>query len=170
MTGVQTCALPISANDPLASPERFPDVDTCITDDPDYAKVVCDGDTWVVITTQHKSDFEALSAVLRQPPAYVGVVASRKRSALLIERLFQSGVSPELLRRVAAPCGLDLGAATPQEIALSIVAEIQAQRRGGSGRPLVETKGARIGPDGVEVPHGADAVPDDPEHGGNCPR
>jgi xanthine dehydrogenase accessory factor len=153
----------VTANDPLASPERFPDADACIVDDPDYAKVECDGDTYVVITTQHKSDFEALSAVLRRPPAYVGVVASRKRSALLIERLFQAGFEPELLRRVAAPCGLDLGAATPQEIALSIVAEIQAQRRGGNGRPLVETKGPRIGPDGVEVPDG-------PEHGGSCPR
>ena len=153
----------VTANDPLAQPERFPDADVCIADDPDYAKVQCDADTYVVITTQHKSDFEALSAVLRQPPAYVGVVASRKRSALLLERLYEAGFALELLRRVAAPCGLDLGAATPQEIALAIVAEIQAQRRGGSGRPLVETKGAQIGPSGVDVPEG-------PEHGGNCPR
>jgi len=153
----------VTANDALASPERFPDADTCIADDPEYAKRACDADTYVVVTTQHQSDFEALSAVLRQPPAYVGVVASRKRSALLLERLHEAGFSPDLLRRVSAPCGLDLGAHTPQEIALAIAAEIQVLRRGGSGRPLVEIKGPRIGEHGVEVPEG-------PEHGGKCPR
>ena len=146
----------VVVNDPLASAERFPDADECIANDPDYAKVFGGPDTYVVITTQHKSDYEALSAVLRQQPEYLGLVASRKRSALLFERLREDGFTGEALRAVSAPCGLDLAAQSPQEIALSILAEI-AQRRAGresTGRPLAEVKGVVIGEAGVEIPEG----------------
>jgi xanthine dehydrogenase accessory factor len=146
----------VEVNDPLASPERFPRALRCVDDDPEYAKLDCGPSTYAVVTTQHKSDFEALSAVLRGRPAYVGLVASRKRSALLLARLHEEGFAPDELRRVSAPAGLDLGCATPQEIALSIAAELVRQRRGGeaSGRPLVELKGPRISAEGVEVPSG----------------
>ncbi len=148
----------VTAHDPLASAERFPSAHARIVDDPEYAKAECDAQTYVVITTQHKSDYEALAAVLRREPAYVGLVASRKRSALLLERLHEDGFAPELLRRVCTPSGLDLGAETPQEIALSILSEIVVRRRGGtaSGRPLVEVKGVRIDASGVEIPSGPD--------------
>jgi xanthine dehydrogenase accessory factor len=148
--------LHVTVHDPLASVERFPTAQRHIADDPEYAKAECDAQTYVVITTQHKSDYEALAAVLRREPAYVGLVASRKRSALLFERLHEDGFAPELLRRVCSPSGLDLGAETPQEIALSILAEIVVRQRGGagSGRPLVEVKGVRIDDAGVEVPIG----------------
>jgi xanthine dehydrogenase accessory factor len=147
----------VAVNDPLASADRFPSARERVTDDPEYAKLDCSGDTYVVITTQHKSDYEALHACLRLEPAYVGLVASRKRSALLFERLREDGMSPQALQCVHSPCGLDIGAATPQEIAVSILAEIVRQRRGsaGSGRPLVETKGVRITETGVEIPAGA---------------
>ena len=93
--------------------------------------------------------------MLRQSPAYVGLVASRKRSALLFERLHQDGFSPEVLRGVAAPCGLDLAADSPQEIALAILAEVVQRHKGrGSGRPLTEVKGVQISEQGVEVPDG----------------
>ena len=142
----------VTVNDPLATELDFPTANVHITEDPEYAKVECDGDTFVVITTQHKSDYEALQSVLRQGPAYVGLVASPKRSALLFERLFEDGFEAELLRRVRAPAGLDIGAATPQEIALSIFAEIAIQYRGAlaSGRPLVDVKGVRVTDDGVQ--------------------
>jgi xanthine dehydrogenase accessory factor len=145
-----------TVNDALATPEAFPQADVRVTEDPDYAKAECDGDTYVVIATQHKSDYEALERVLRQSPAYVGLVASRKRSALVLERLHEDGMSVELLRRVAAPAGLDVGAVTPQEIALSIFAEIVQRWRGGttSGRPLMEVKGVQITDSGVLVPEG----------------
>ena len=109
-----------------------------------------------MIATQHKSDYEALQRVLRQRPAYVGLVASRKRSALVLERLHEDGTPLELLRRVAAPAGLDLGAETPQEIALAIAAEIVQLWRGGttSGARLASVKGVRITEAGVEVPEG----------------
>jgi xanthine dehydrogenase accessory factor len=146
-----------AVNDALASAEAFPQADVRVTADPDYAKVECDAETYVVIATQHKSDYEALQRVLAQSPAYVGLVASRKRSALVLERLHEDGVPLELLRRVAAPAGLDLGAETPQEIALSITAEIVQLWRGGStsGQPLMSVKGVRITDAGVEVPEGA---------------
>jgi xanthine dehydrogenase accessory factor len=154
----------VTVNDVLATPEAFPDVDERITEDPDYTKGQCDAETYVVITTQHKSDYEALTQVLRRRPAYVAVVASRKRSALLLERLFEDGVPAEVLRRVSAPAGLDLAADTPQEIALSILAEILQLRRGGAGtgRPLAEVKGVQITDSGVEVP-------EDPPSSEKCP-
>ena len=146
----------VNVDDPLATPEAFPQADLRITDDPDFAKAECDAETYVVIATQHRGDYEALSRVLRQGPAWVGLVASRKRSALVIERLFEDGFSADELRRVSAPCGLDLGASTPQEIALSILSEVLHERRGraGSGRPLHEVRGVRITESGIEVPEG----------------
>ncbi len=146
----------VGVNDALASPDRFPDADERVTEDPDYAKVHCDSETFVVITTQHKSDYEALVSVLRQEPAYVGLVASRKRSALLFERLLEDGFTTDQLRRVSAPCGLDLGSETPQEIALSILAEILRHSRGGrgTGQPLRELRGVAITEQGIEIPEG----------------
>lgn len=134
----------VTVNDPLAMSTAFEAADVRVADDPDYAKLETDAETWVLITTQHKSDFEALQRVLTQETAWVGLVASAKRSALLAERLAEAGVSEEAWARVAAPCGLDLGAETPEEIAVSILAEILQRRRGAgsSGRPLVEVKGA----------------------------
>jgi len=136
----------VTVHDALATAARFPTADVRIADDPEYAKVNCDAHTYVVITTQHKSDYEALSRVLGDAPAYVSLVASRKRSALLLERLHEDGVALGVLRRVAAPAGLDIGAVTPQEIALSILAEVVRLRRGGeaSGRPLAEVRGAQL--------------------------
>jgi xanthine dehydrogenase accessory factor len=144
----------VTVNDPLATPQAFPQADVRVTEDPDYAKVECSDDTYVVITTQHRSDYEALSRVLKQCPAYIGLVASQKRSALLLERLQEDGFSLDALRGVAAPCGLDIGSQTPEEIALSIVAEVLQRRRSArtSGRPLVEIKGARVTDEGVQTP------------------
>jgi len=146
----------VTVNDALATAEAFPDADVRITQDPDYAKVECDAQTYVVIATQHRSDYEALQRVLGQAPAYVGLVASRKRSALVLERLHEDGTPLELLRRVASPAGLDVGAVTTQEIALSILSEIVQRLRGAhtSGRPLMDVKGVRITEAGVEVPEG----------------
>lgn len=138
----------VTVNDALATETEFPTADARVIEDPDYAKAVCDSNTYVVITTQHKSDYEALSRVLSSDPgtigpAYVGLVASRKRSALLYDRLREDGFAADLLERVSAPAGLDIGAATPEEIAVSIFAELLQRRRGGdtSGRPLAEVKG-----------------------------
>ena len=92
----------------------------------------------VLVTRGHKYDFEALRTVLHRPqlPAYVGMIGSRRRTRAALEQLVRDGIDAERLRSVHAPIGLDVGAETPEEIAVAIAAEIVMARRGGSGRPL----------------------------------
>lgn len=92
----------------------------------------------VIATRGHEHDKVVLHQVLRTPAAYIGLVASRRKTTAIFEHLREEGVTEESLARVHAPVGLDIGAATPDEIALSIMAEILMMRRGGTGRPLSE--------------------------------
>jgi xanthine dehydrogenase accessory factor len=89
-----------------------------------------------VVTRGHREDEECMRAVLAARPDYVGMIGSRRRTNIVLARLRESGLDAELLSQVRAPIGLDLGAVTPEEVALSVLAEIVAQRRGGTGRPL----------------------------------
>jgi xanthine dehydrogenase accessory factor len=84
----------------------------------------------VVIATHADSDEDALARVLRTEAGYVSIVASRRRAASVVERLRERGVPAERLGRFKAPAGLDLGAVTPAEIAVSILAEIIQHHRG----------------------------------------
>ena len=84
----------------------------------------------VVVATHADSDEDALERVLRTEAGYVSLVASRRRAASVVERLRQRGVPSERLGRFKAPAGLDLGAVTPAEIAVSILAEIIQHHRG----------------------------------------
>jgi xanthine dehydrogenase accessory factor len=77
-----------------------------------------------------------MRAVLAARPDYVGMIGSRRRTNIVLERLRESGVGDEILREVRAPIGLDIGAVSPEEVALAVLAEIVAARRGGSGKPL----------------------------------
>jgi xanthine dehydrogenase accessory factor len=83
----------------------------------------------VVVATHADSDEAVLEQVLGTEVGYVSLVASRRRAAAIVERLGRRGVSPERLGRLKAPAGLDIGAVTPEEIAVSILAEIVSQRR-----------------------------------------
>jgi xanthine dehydrogenase accessory factor len=83
----------------------------------------------VLIATMGDEDLEVLQKVLGAEPAYVGVIASRKRFEHVRETLAACGVPRSALERVYAPAGLDLGARTPEEIALSVMAQIVQQRR-----------------------------------------
>lgn len=99
--------------------------------------------TWLVLVTRgHKYDFEALREVLRrrEAPAYVGMIGSRRRTRAALEALARDGVPDARLRAVHAPIGLDVGAETPEEIAVAVAAELVQVRRGGSGRPLREVE------------------------------
>jgi xanthine dehydrogenase accessory factor len=89
-----------------------------------------------VVTRGHNEDEECLRAVLETRPDYVGMIGSRRRTNIVLERLRESGFTEESLREVRAPVGLDIGAVSPEEVALSILAEIVAERRGGSCAPL----------------------------------
>src|SRR5207344_2697287 len=83
----------------------------------------------VLVATMGDDDAEVLQSVLAGEPAYVGVIASRKRFEQLRAALAARGVKREALDRVAAPAGLDIGARTPEEIALSVMAQIVERRR-----------------------------------------
>jgi xanthine dehydrogenase accessory factor len=89
----------------------------------------------VIVTRGHRHDEICLQTVIDQPARYIGMIGSRRRTTTIRERLRREGVAPELLRRVRAPIGLDIGALTPEEIALAILAEIVLVRRGGTGAP-----------------------------------
>ena len=84
----------------------------------------------VVVATHADSDEAVLERVLRTQTGYVSLVASRRRAATIVERLSQRGVPVEQLGRLKAPAGLDIGAVSPEEIAVSILAEIIQHRRG----------------------------------------
>jgi xanthine dehydrogenase accessory factor len=84
----------------------------------------------VVVATHADADEAALERVLATPAGYVSLVASRRRGAAILERLRERGVAAERLARVKAPAGLDIGAVTPAEIAVSILAEIIQRHRG----------------------------------------
>ncbi len=94
------------------------------------------GTAIVVVTRGHRSDGEALRAGLATSAGYVGMIGSASKVRSIFRALLQEGILPETLDRVHAPIGLDLGAKTPDEIALSIAAELQMWRRGGTGRSL----------------------------------
>lgn len=89
-----------------------------------------------VVTRGHNEDEECMRAVLDARPDYVGMIGSRRRTNIVLGRLRESGVDEEILTEVRAPVGLDIGAVSPEEVALAILAEVVAHRRGGTGAPL----------------------------------
>ncbi|MET9131770.1 XdhC/CoxI family protein [Streptomyces antibioticus] len=123
----------------FATRDRFPEADEIVVDWPhrylertrvDARTVLC------VLTHDAKFDVPLLSLALRLPVAYVGAMGSRRTDLDRNERLREVGVTELELARLRSPIGLDLGARTPEETALSIAAEIVANRRGGTGVPL----------------------------------
>ena len=95
----------------------------------------------VIVTRGHRSDKDALRAALETPAGYVGMIGSPSKVRNVFRALLKEGLSRETLGRAYAPIGLDLGAQTPDEIALAIAAELLMWRRGGAGGPLRERAG-----------------------------
>ncbi|MER5982426.1 XdhC/CoxI family protein [Streptomyces sp. NPDC001787] len=129
----------------FATRERFPSADEVVRAWPhtylestpvDARTVIC------VLTHDPKFDVPLLVAALRTPAAYIGVMGSRRTHRDRTARLREAGVGEAELARLASPVGLDLGARTPQETAVSIAAEIIQHRWGGTGRPLGELAGS----------------------------
>jgi xanthine dehydrogenase accessory factor len=89
-----------------------------------------------VVTRGHNEDEECMRAVLAARPDYVGMIGSRRRTNIVLARLRESGFGEDVLKQVRAPVGLDIGAVSPEEVALSILAEIVAERRGGTCAPM----------------------------------
>ncbi len=126
----------VIVNDPGADQASFPQAERVIAEDFDLNQAPIGPNTYVVIATQHKNDHLWLQKALAGEAAYVALIASQHRAKLVLDYLAAEGVPADKIARIFAPAGLDLGAVTPEEIALSIVSQIVALRRGGTSRPL----------------------------------
>lgn len=89
-----------------------------------------------VVTRGHSEDEQCMRAVMETKPDYVGLIGSKRRTSIVIDRLREAGASEEELRKIRAPIGLDIGAISPEEVALAIIAEIVAERHGAAGGSL----------------------------------
>jgi len=123
----------------FATSARFPEAEDVIAAWPDeaFARLGIDRATYIaVLTHDPKLDDMALGIALRSEAAYVGAMGSRRAQARRRERLLEAGLAEAEFERLAAPIGLDLGATSPEETALSIMAEVVAVRNGRSGGRL----------------------------------
>jgi xanthine dehydrogenase accessory factor len=89
-----------------------------------------------VVTRGHSEDELCLSSIAQTTPEYVGLIGSKRRTSIVLDRLRESGASEDFLSRIRAPIGLDIGAVTPEEVALAIISEIVAERHHAAGGPL----------------------------------
>jgi xanthine dehydrogenase accessory factor len=91
-----------------------------------------------IVTRGHSEDEQCLRAIITSEADYVGLIGSKRRTNIVLQRLREDGAEEEKLQKVHAPIGLDIGAVTPEEVALAIMAEIVSVRRGGKGGSLSE--------------------------------
>nr|WP_305888580.1 XdhC family protein [Methylomonas sp. SURF-2] len=144
----------VIVNDAQAKPGQFPAASRLIDDDSRYRQLQPRPGDYVLVATHHKGDYDALTQALNSPADYIGMIASRKRAQLVLQRLRCEGFGDTALARIRAPAGLDLGAKLPEEIALSIVSEMTMLRRGGQGGCLSAGQvaaGVSSAPDGISV-------------------
>ena len=143
----------------FANPERFPEAVATIAARPEEAipELPVTPNTFIVIATRgHRYDNVALAAAAATPARYVGLLGSRRKTIMIYEDLLGMGVSPQRLRELRSPIGLDISARTPDEIAVSVVAEMLMFRLGGTGAPM---KLADAMVDRILEKHGAAAEP-----------
>ncbi|HEY6331202.1 MAG TPA: XdhC family protein [Blastocatellia bacterium] len=142
----RTVGFYITVSDPAATPEAFRTADRIDTNGPGYDSLKFGPSSYVVIATQHKGDHLSMRQAAEGGAAYIALIASKKRAALVLDYLLAIGVPREILdpAHIRTPAGLDIGASTPEEIALSIVSEMVAVRRGGSGHPMMEVKAVSL--------------------------
>lgn len=139
-TGYQTTLIDDRAD--FLTRERFPEKQIDLVFAGDWESALREaigngrGVSVAVVTRGHNEDEQCLHIVMKTKPDYVGLIGSKRRTSIVIERLRESGVSDEELQKIRAPIGLDIGAVSPEEVALAIMAEIVAERRGGSGASL----------------------------------
>ena len=119
----------------VASEARFPAATRVVgTIEHELARWAINEHTFVVIVTRgHRNDAAALAAVINSPAAYVGMIGSKRKVRTILDGLANAGVARDRLMRVHAPIGLEIGAVTPAEIAVSVCAELIAIRRGRAG-------------------------------------
>ncbi len=123
----------------FANKDRFPDADNIIVDDFENVldKLDINDNSYIVIVTKgHTSDRLILEKALKTNAKYIGMIASTRKASTVLNQLKESKVPPEALSRIYSPIGISIGALTPQEIALSIVAELVKIRRLGTAPKL----------------------------------
>ncbi len=148
MMGLRVCL--VDDREEWANRERFPTADEIAVIGYEPVHEILDPipfpmtpATYVIVTTWGY-DLPAMEQALRQNPAYIGLVSSPTKAKVLFKRLQDWGFADEAIRRIRAPIGLDIGAESPAEIAVSILAEVLTVMRAKSGQPLQEVRGARI--------------------------
>jgi xanthine dehydrogenase accessory factor len=139
----------VVAADAAAEPAMFPDADQVLTDpqDPELRAAASRAPCFAVVATMGERDEEAIRAALALAPAYLGVVASSRRFGQMRDTLLAQGVTADALDAIRSPAGIAIGAHTPEEIALAVLAEIVERRR---AAPEAEAK--------AEEPAAAQAV------------
>jgi xanthine dehydrogenase accessory factor len=118
--------------DAYANPERFPgalEIHAREFDDAFKALTPSESAYIVIVTRGHRDDMRVLRWAVQTPARYIGMVGSKRKAITVFRELVQEGLQPELFDRVHSPIGLDIGAVTPEEIAVSILAELIAMRR-----------------------------------------
>ena len=123
----------IDDREEFANRENIPDAQTLVVADFERAfeKFPVERDAYIVIATRgHNHDLDALKAALNTEARYIGLMGSRRKKALLFKTLKREGFSEDEIRRVIVPVGLPIGSVTPEEIAISILAQIIQLRRG----------------------------------------
>jgi len=126
----------IDEREEFANQDRFPEADRILTEEVEEALKLLEvtPSTYIIIVTRgHLKDEEVLTGVIKTRAHYIGMIGSRKKNATVFQHLKEKGIAEKELEKVYAPIGLDIGAQTPEEIAVSIIAEIIQVRRGRRG-------------------------------------
>ena len=123
---------------------RFPEEQIRVVVAEDWGTAVSEaigngrGVSVAVVTRGHNEDERCMQAVVPADPDYIGLIGSKRRTSIVIDRLREKGATEAQLKKIHAPIGLDIGAISPEEVALAIIAEIVAVRRGATGGSLSE--------------------------------
>jgi xanthine dehydrogenase accessory factor len=123
----------------FANADRFPEAERVVAKEPEAAlpTLPINANTFVIIATRgHRYDNVALEAAVATPARYVGLLGSKRKTILIYEDLMRAGIPIERIKEIRSPVGLDVHARTPEEIAVSIMAEILMFRLGGTGLPM----------------------------------
>jgi xanthine dehydrogenase accessory factor len=122
----------IDDREAYANRERFPQAQAVIADEFDKvtARLTPAESSYIVIVTRgHRDDMRVLRWAVQTPARYIGMIGSKRKTIAIFRELTKEGLAPKLFERVHAPVGLDIGAVTPEEIAVAITAELIAMRR-----------------------------------------
>jgi xanthine dehydrogenase accessory factor len=148
----------VVVDDPLAEQTRFPAASHVIANDPNYDAVEPGASDFIILATQSSGDHQSMKRILSSGKGSISLIASHKRAKLVLDYLRDDGFGKDVLDRVRTPAGLDLGAQTPEEIALSVISEIVLFRRRGRGFVICRAEGQNDGQDAAPATnHGQDA-------------